>query len=125
MKDLIPRRHFILLGSLTAGAISLGGIRTLLAASYAERNARDFIRRYTDRAFVRRTHKGVTRLVAEVREPARLGEAFQCSKRHGIAQLHVAGTLTTFQIAGQTFEIENLLPRDFAAAKGATSQARL
>ena len=112
----IHRRNFLRRGVLAAaGAVCAGSAGTLLAADATRRSALGFIAGYSDSFSVCSEGAGVTRLVAEVRDVPRLGAAFQGATAHGIARLHVAGTLATFQIGGRIFEVENLCPADFAA----------
>jgi hypothetical protein len=116
MQQPIPRRKFLLMGGLaTAGALCAGSVGTIRAAEVPERAALDFIRRYSDNFVVRRAGERVTRITAEVRDISMLGAAFQSARRHGILRMQAGGTVSTFKIDQQTFEVESLCPAEFAA----------
>lgn len=129
-KGNIGRRNFLCRSAVAAaGVICAGSAASPVAAEAVHRAALGFIGKYSGNFFflTRDTdRRGVTRVVAEVRDLARLGEAFHGVAQHGIERLHVAGTLATFQIGGHTFEVEGLCPDDFAARNfGAAGVATL
>lgn len=118
METSIPRRKFIVMGSFAAAsAFFLRNVKTVRAAAIPEGGALDFIRRYSDNFFVRREDARSIQITAEVQDFARLGAAFQSTRRHGIDRLLVSGTSATFKIGRRTFEVESLCPAEFAAQK--------
>ncbi len=119
----IRRRDFLRVSALaSASALCASGAGVLATGDSAQRTALFFVERYSDRFEVQSEGVAVTRLVAEVRDVARLGETFQSARQFGIARLHVAGTLAKFQIGGRAFEVESLCPADFAARPATTKQ---
>jgi hypothetical protein len=116
MKQSMHRRKFLLMGGLaTAGALCAGGVGPICAAKVAESGALDFIRRYSDNFVVRQAGERVTRITAEVRDISMLAAAFQSARRHGIVRIQAGGTICSFKIDQQTFEVESLCPAEFAA----------
>lgn len=104
-------------GLATAGALCTAGFGTLGAAEVQvpERAAFEFVRRYSDNFFVRRAGERVVRITAEVRDISMLAAAFQSARRHGIVRMQSSGTISSFKIGAQNFEVESLCPVEFAA----------
>ena len=122
----IHRRNFLRSGAIAAaGALVIGSaakspaasaepISTAAATTPEEKTALNFVRQYSSRIVTSGSSQTTTRLVSEMRDVTLLGEAFRDAGDHGIARLHVAGTVATFAIGGRTFEVETLCPQDFA-----------
>ena len=108
------RRYFLRAGTIAAGVLCLGNAGAGIAADGVRGAALAFVGRYSDRFLIRSELGGVTRVVAEVGDVSRMGEAFQRARRDGVGRLRVGGTLAAFEIRGRKFEVECLLPADFA-----------
>lgn len=118
----IHRRNFLRTGAVAAaGALFASSGGMLLAADAAERTARRFIGKYSDRFLSSSVNAGVTRFVALVRDVPRFCEALFRAKAAGISNLRVAGKVATFHAGGRVFEVENLMREDFAAFEGGDS----
>jgi hypothetical protein len=122
MKPALCRRQFVAHSIVLAGAALLLPAQRLSAAASltahdplarapqdtAHRSALALVGRYGSIASVTTGHDA-TRIVAHVRCFDSMVQTLGAAREHGIARVRAAGNLTTFELEGRRFEIENLV----------------
>lgn len=122
MKPALCRRDFVTRGFLLAGAALLLPVGRLAAAAASLpdrdplalgpqdvvlRTAFAFVGRYGSVESVTTTNQ-TTRIVAHVSNFDSMAQILGTARDHGISRIRASGTVTTFELEGRRFEIENL-----------------